>query len=214
MGGVKLEDINTDVLKRVKIREDYTDEYFPDDIFQGLPAEGYTNFINSIIEHPNINLHLGRGFAYEEDIKNFGLVISASSLDENFDYCFGVLPYRSIIFHKCVIALPKVLPVPTVNYTSDIKYTRVTEWKNYPNQVENVSNNCTEISYEEPCEFNLKNGTERFYPVAGNLSSEIYSKYLSLIDNNKYIPIGRCGLYKYIDMDDAIYSSMQICSNL
>lgn len=214
MWGRKLEDIDGNVLNRVKIRDDESEEYFPNDIFQALPIGGYTNFVRNIIDHHNIKLYIGKTFSYDKVIKQYGLVISTSSIDEIFDYCFGALPYRSLIFHRSVIALPRVLPVPTVNYTNNTKYTRVTEWKSYPNQVDNVSNEYTEITYEEPCEFNLKNNTERFYPIASAENSEKYTRYLSLIDKNKYIPLGRCGLYRYIDMDDAIYLSMQTCLEL
>ena len=79
------------------------------------------------------------------------------------------------------------------------------EWKNFP--LHGNSKN-TILTYEEPCDYK-DNYMERYYPVK-DLEGEnrnLYNKY-SRIKNKKTTFIGRCGMYVYIDMHQAVSSSM------
>lgn len=205
MWGVDIEELAPDVLRRVPIRRDFNDLYFPNDSFQALPKFGYGVLIGNMLDHPKIQVHLE--VAYENRIASkFFHVFNSMSIDEFFDYELGVLPYRSLRFHTHTIPVPQLFPVATVNFTHNEKYTRVTEWKNFPNHGENPA--FTTVTIEEPCDF-LHNGFERFYPVK-DVSGENRKLYLSY---KKRVPeghtfIGRCGLYAYIDMHQAVSSAL------
>jgi len=129
-------------------------------------------------------------------------------IDEFFDFYHGELPYRSIKFHNVNLPMAKVLPSGTVNFTHDGPYTRVTEWKNLP--CHGFNSQYTTLTYEEPCDY-IDNDMERYYPVkdVDGKNRETYEKYKEMIGSSMTF-IGRCGQYVYVDMHQAVNSSMQV----
>ena len=210
MWGISIDKINPDIINRVKIRNDYNENYFPDDKFQYMPKNGYTKLIEKMLNHKNIHLETSKKFT--KDIEdNYSHIFNSMPIDEYFDFKFGYLPYRSIKFHNYNIPHVSINSVPTINFTHDEKYTRVTEWKKFPNHGENKS--WTTLTFEEPCDYTANN-FERYYPVKDidGKNRNKYSKYLSLTPKNVTF-IGRCGLYAYLDMHQAVSSAMAIARN-
>ena len=213
MWGLSIEEINPDILNRVRIRDDDNERYFPNDTFQKLPKYGYTKMIENMLDHPNIYLSLNTVFdkAFEKEFKH---IFNSMPIDEYFDYSYGTLPYRSIKFYNCVVPVPKLLPVATVNFTHAGPYTRVTEWKNLPNNPISASNQyITVLTIEEPCDYQ-DNNFSRFYPIedANGVNYSLYKKYHDLTPPYMTF-IGRCGTYRYFDMDDAVAESLRVSSN-
>lgn len=209
MWACEIEELNPDVLNRVPVREDDNELYFPSDDFQKMPIYGYSKLIENMLDHKNIELILSCSYENYMD-KKFTHVFNSMSIDEYFGYDLGVLPYRSIKFHSFSIPVPHVLPTATVNFTHNDKYTRATEWKKFPLHGENIS--YTTITVEEPCDF-IQNNFERYYPIK-DIKGEnrgLYNKYKSRIPHNHSF-IGRCGLYAYLDMDQAVNSSLRVAS--
>ena len=58
MWGMPLEKLDPSILARVPMRDDMNDLYFPNDPYQGMPKDGYTQMIKRIIDHPNIEVKL------------------------------------------------------------------------------------------------------------------------------------------------------------
>jgi len=137
---------------------------------------------------------------------NYYHVFNSMPIDVYHDFKFGELPYRSLKFHHVNLPIPKILPTPTVNFTHSGAYTRMTEWKNYPNH--GTNDQITSLTYEEPCDY-IDNNMERYYPVKdiSGKNREIYKKYKEILTSNTTF-IGRCGMYVYIDMHQAIVSSL------
>ena len=133
-------------------------------------------------------------------------VFNSMAIDEYYDYEFGDLPYRSIKFHNVDLPLPKLLPTAVVNFTHDGPYTRMTEWKNMP--AHGINDIMTSVTYEEPCDYK-DNNHERYYPVKDidGSNRDIYNKYKNITKENMTF-IGRCGMYVYVDMHQAISSSL------
>ena len=207
MWGLDLDELDPGIINRVPIRSDDNTLYFPNDEFQGLPKLGYTNLIQNVITHKNIVVQLSTTFSkYMES--DYDHVFNSMPIDEYYDFQFGRLPYRSIKFHHQTVSIPKILSVPTLNFTHHAKFTRVTEWKNYPNHGDNPIE--TIITYEEPCDY-TENNFERYYPVKdqAGINKKKYNFYKN-IENKKTTFIGRCGQYVYIDMHQAVNSAMQI----
>lgn len=207
MWGLDVENIGKDILERVPMRQSAEDRYFPDDSFQGFPRNGYTDLINAILQHPKIDIQLSTAFRHGIE-EHFDHTFNSMPIDEYFLYDLGRLPYRSIRFHDFTIPLPSTLPASVINFTNSGPYTRVTEWKKFPGH---GKNDCyTTLTFEEPCSYE-ENNFERYYPIkdAAGINRALYEKY------NKRIPsqmtfIGRCGLYAYLDMHQAINSALQI----
>lgn len=207
MWNKQIEELDKDILNRVKIRDDDNEFYFPDDVYQYMPKNGYTSMIKEMINHNNISIKLETSFKKEMEDK-YDYVFNSMSIDEYYDYSFGKLEYRSIKFHNIVVPMSCVLPSATVNFTNNSPYTRITEWKKIPNHGENE--NLSVLTYEEPCSFE-ENNFEKFYPVKDidNKNKNMYIKYTE-IENKKNIFIGRCGLYEYLDMDKAVEKAIKI----
>lgn len=207
MWGVDIEKLDPDIINRVPIRDDLNELYFPNDTFQALPKHGYTDLVERILDHPLISLNLNTSFQKEYE-SEYLHVFNSMPIDEYFEYLHGRLPYRSIKFHTLDIPAPQLLPVATVNFTHKEPYTRVTEWKHLPNHGECLG--FTTLTIEEPCAYE-DNNHERYYPVKdlnGN-NLRLYKTYKDMTPNNVTF-IGRCGLYAYLDMHQAISTASAI----
>ena len=104
MWGVPLEKIDPNVISRVKIILSNVDNYFPEDKFQGLPSDGYTNMMKNMINHKNIKLFLnskkqitfkGKNI-YIDGILSKNQIFYSGPIDQLLNFKFGVLPYRSL----------------------------------------------------------------------------------------------------------------------
>ena len=214
MWGLPPEELDGSILNRVSVRQDNNEYYFPQDRFQMLPKYGYTQLFQSMLDHRNITIALNEAFDKKLEQK-YDFIFNSMPIDEYFDYQFGELPYRSIKFHSYTIPMPSILPVATVNFTNDSQYTRVTEWKKLPNSIWNDKNSfLTTLTFEEPCDYRLNNH-ERYYPVLdkSSLNKKLYDRYRTLVDRNLMLFIGRCGRYKYINMDQAVHESLKIAKD-
>lgn len=210
MWGMKLEELSPDILKRVPIRNDYNELYFPNDLYQLIPKLGYTNFIEKLLDHNNINVSINTPFLKQME-EDYHHVFNSMPIDEYYDFKYGELNYRSIKFHNMDIPSPKILPTVTVNFTNSGIFTRMTEWKNLPFHGSN--NNYTTITFEEPCGYK-ENNYERYYPVKDlkGQNRSLYMKYKS-IKNTKVDFVGRLGLYSYLDMDQCINLALKVSEN-
>lgn len=209
MWGLDIEQLDPTITQRVPVRNDMNELYFPNDKFQALPKQGYTAMLGKMLNHKNIQINLSTKFdkIFERD---FDHTFNSMSIDEYFDYCYGVLPYRSIRFHHYNLPTPKIYPVATVNFTHSGPFTRITEWKNLPEH--GLSSFWTSLTIEEPCDFS-ENNHERYYPVKdmNGHNRELYNKYRSLTSGRSTF-IGRCGLYAYLDMHQAVSSAITLAN--
>lgn len=210
MWGMKLEELDPQIINRVPIRDDYNEYYFPNDEYQFMPKNGFTELFKKILNHPNINVKLNTSFekSMEDD---YDFIFNSMPIDEYYDFCFGELPYRSIKFININIPIPKILPETVVNFTHNGPHTRVTEWKNIPGH--GTTKEWTTLTYEEPCDYK-ENNMERFYPVKDmdGINRALYKKY-ELIKNKKVTFIGRMGMYVYLDMHQCVSSALSIANN-
>ena len=210
MWGVSLDELNPNIINRVPIRDDDNEYYFPDDKYQAIPTEGYTAMVQRMLNHENIAVYLNEKFDKSEEV-DYDHIFNSMPIDVYYDCMYGELPYRSIKFHNFDIFMHKCLPTATVNFTHDGPYTRVTEWKNIVGHGENPY--ITSMTFEEPCDYK-DNNYERYYPVkdmAGK-NKELYQAYKE-IKNERTTFIGRCGLYAYLDMHQAVNSALSIVRN-
>jgi UDP-galactopyranose mutase len=205
MWGLEIEQLSPDILNRVPVRDDLNEYYFPDDQFQAMPEHGYTAMVANILDHALISVALDTRFdrAMEDDYTH---VFNSMPIDEYYGFIHGELPYRSIRFHEFDFPTARLFPVATVNFTHSGPHTRVTEWKNFPGHGENPA--FTTLTFEEPCDYR-DNHHERFYPVkdVAGVNREVYKRYAA-IPAPKMTFIGRCGLYAYLDMHQAVSSSL------
>ena len=201
----EIEELDPNILKRVAVRDDDNEYYFPKDIYQIMPKDGYTKVFEKILDHQNIVVKLNTPF-HKDMESDYQHVFNSMPIDVYYDYQFGELPYRSLKFHNVNLPMVRALPASVVNFTNNSPYTRIAEWKNFPEHGSN--DKWTTLTYEEPCDY-IDNDYQRYYPVKDidGVNQKIYNAYKQ-IENPKVTFIGRCGMYVYIDMHQAVMSSL------
>lgn len=210
MWGLELEEIDPAVINRIPIRDDENEYYFPNDSFQALPKEGYTSMVSAMLDHSNIKTSLSTEFCKSME-PNYKHIFNSMPIDEYFDSCFGELPYRSIKFTNTYFPTSRLFETATTNFTHKGPQTRVTEWRHLPGH--GSSNHLTALTFEEPCDYK-ENNFERYYPVKdiSGRNRNLYKKYLELTPPNITF-IGRCGQYVYLDMHQAVSSSLSVAKS-
>jgi len=206
MWGLELSQLPTSVVARIPIRKDNNPDYF-NDKYQFMPKAGYTSLFKNMLSHPAIKLYLNQPFNKSEE-EHYHHIFNSMPIDEYYDYCFGELPYRSIIFeHRKGESF--FHSVPTVNFTNKDIYTRKTNWLLYPNSARTKQNL---ITYETPCDFR-SNNNERYYPLKStdDEPTKLFRKYFEISKKRSKISfIGRCGQYVYYDMHQVVANSLMI----
>ena len=207
MWGMELEALNPEILNRVPIRDDDNELYFPNDLYQAVPKDGYTRMVENILDHQNIEISLNTPYDKRNN-SMYDHVFNSMPIDQYFEFKHGYLPYRSMRFETFTLPLPFALPTTTVNFTHDGPQTRVTEWKHIPQHGGNKY--LTTLTFETPCCY-TENNFERYYPVkdADGENRVNYQKYKEEKTENVTF-IGRCGLYAYLDMHQAVNSALTI----
>jgi UDP-galactopyranose mutase len=88
-----------------------------------VPAKGYTNLFERMLEAPNIKIMLNVDYREVQSVIPFRRLIYTGSLDEYFDYCYGKLPYWSADYREMAPHLTPALelaaPVITLGRPED-----------------------------------------------------------------------------------------------
>lgn len=208
--GLKPQDLHPSVTERVPVYISRDDRYFQN-IYQGIPIDGYTKIIENMINHSNIEVKLNTKYIFDKnDLSKYCRIFYTGSIDEFFCYSLGVLPYRSVNFNFISFDRAYFQKNSVVNYPSNYEFTRITEYKYFTN----VSCNKTIISYEYPEPFNFERN-DRYYPIMNIQNQTLFGDYLdkAKLYNNLYF-LGRLGDYKYFDMDQAIYRALDLIRQL
>jgi len=204
--GMSCRELPIDIIKRIPIRLTYDDCYY-NDKFQGIPAEGYTKIFEKMLR--NIEIKLNTDYfdnrEYFNNISN--KIIFTGNIDKFYNYKYGKLEYRSLIFDTKVLEdTDDFQGTATMNYTSsDVPYTRIIEYKHFnPNNQKG-----TVITYEYPEKGNGEN--EFYYPINNERNNSIFGQYKELTkSDNRVIIGGRIGNYSYCDMDKTIRSALDL----
>jgi len=218
--GVRPEELDSSVVERVPIYISKDNRYFQD-IYQGIPKDGYHKIFERMLSSPNIKILLNTDFRevieidYEERKIYFlgrefkGKLIFTGPIDEFFNYEYGRLPYRSLKFKYETIEKEYYQEVAVINYPNEYEFTRITEFKHMTGQ---RSDNTT-IAIEYPQEYDVKHPDKGipFYPIPKKENVNIYKKYEERAKEFKnVIFLGRLGEYRYYNMDEVINRSLII----
>jgi UDP-galactopyranose mutase len=209
MWGLDLEAMDAAVVKRISLRTDEEERYFPADRFQGLPMGGYAALFARILDHANIRVALGTPFD-RAMLAGQAHCFNSMAIDEYFENTYGALPYRSIRFHHATPdAGYAVGTAAQVNYTVAGRFTREIDWSRLPGHQRQDTGRKT-ITREEPCD-DRDNAMERYYPVktSDGRYDAAYRRYQALSEQDGRVSfIGRCGTYRYLDMHQVISQSL------
>ena len=201
--GKKCKDLPIETIKRIPIRKEWNNNYF-DDIYQGIPLEGYTPIVEQLIS--GVDLILCEKFNPSTHLQLAKKIIYCGSVDELMNYEFGPLPYRSLVFDEVE---GESIYTPVMNFTSNkVPYTRIIDHKLFLKSTKNI--NPSILTYEYPS--NFYEGCERHYPIRTTENINLYNKYVNSI-KKAYPSIilgGRLGLYQYLNMDQVIELALNV----
>lgn len=219
--GIKPEEIDVNVLKRVPVLFSYKTGYF-DDTYQAMPLSGFTKVVEGLLDHPNITVKLNCDAVklLDVDLENNVItyqgkqvpVIYTGAIDELFQYQYGKLPYRSLRFEWRNEECQSYQKAPVVAYPQEKGYTRITEYSKLPIQ---EGKEVTTLAVEYPLPVNEGSDIEPYYPIPTDTSLEAYGKYRKLADSIHNISLcGRLAEYQYYNMDQVIEKALEFCDRL
>lgn len=212
--GIDVYHIDRSVLDRVPFSYSNQTSYFLDR-WQGLPKNGYSKLIKAAIEKSGAKTITNSSPVTIDLISksNYDYVVVSSAIDEFFNYEYGELPYRTLEFTLYKDQVFHTNKEHVINYPNQYDYTRSVDYTNWYN----VRSKNHFTVFEKPMQWtrDMTNTHSRYYPIANEQTAELYSKYKELADkSNKFIMIGRLGLYKYLNMDKAVRVSMDAATSL
>jgi UDP-galactopyranose mutase len=191
------------ILQRQIFRLKFEDSYYYHP-YQGIPD--YDLLFNNLSKNIDVIINVD----YLEN-KNYWdnkaeKIIYTGPIDRYFNYQFGPLEYRSLIFKHEHLDIPDYQGTFMMSYPEpEYEFTRIIEHKHFTfgNQPFTV------ITKEYPDDWNI--GKESYYPVNDEKNQLIYNKYFNLIKNESNVYFGgRMGSYKYLNMDETIEAALKL----
>ena len=207
--GRKATELPPFIIRRLPLRLTYNNHYFTDR-FQGIPEQGYTALIKSLLKGADIQLNTDF-FKHKTMYQNMAKhIVYTGMIDQYFDYCYGHLEYRSLRFEHEQINTDNYQGNAVINYTDKhVPYTRIIEHQHFMYKMQNP----TWITKEYPMDW--KPGNEPYYPINDATNNALYKKYAILAKKEKHVTFGgRLGTYRYLDMDDVIRLALDTSQTL
>lgn len=196
-------DIPADVLKRQVFRLVHEDSYY-NHPWQGIP--NYTLLFENLSSGVDVKLevdYLGNKEYWDSLASK---VIYTGPIDKFYDYQYGPLEYRSLIFEEERLDIPDFQGTFMMSYPqAKYDFTRIIEHKHF----EFGKQPHTIITREYPDTWTKEK--EPYYPVNDSNNQQIYEKYAALTVGNPNTTFGgRMGSYKYLNMDETIKLALQL----
>ena len=222
MWNISAKDIDKNVLNRLQINLNTQWDYFPNDKYTGIPTNGFTSFIEQLVNHPCIEVFINQSMQANYDLNSLKLLLAnhvydaifyTGMIDSLFNFKYGHLPYRSLRFEFKYVNQPLFQPTSVVNYPSHPFMTRITDYNfllrqhlphtvigmEYPGQYDP-----SDLAYNVP-----------YYPINNPSTRKMYALYFQELQQiPNFYCLGRLGTYSYIDMDDSIYQCLQLIKKL
>ncbi|MET0251909.1 MAG: UDP-galactopyranose mutase [Novosphingobium sp.] len=197
--GMRPEDLAEHVTARVPVFLSRDSRYFQD-IYQAMPAEGYTRMFQRILDHSLITVSLGTEWKDVADSLAFERVVFTGPIDEYFEYAHGALPYRSLRFVFADEGRSSAQPVGTVNYPNEYDFTRITDQRHLDGRLDADPT----LIYEYPIAY-VPGENEPYYPIPNDQTAQLLAPYRKLADQHadRVLFAGRLGDYAYYNMDQA-----------
>jgi UDP-galactopyranose mutase len=202
-----------EIITRLPVRYTFSNRYFSD-TFEGLPTNGYTAWLERMVDHPNIEVRLNTDFAgLRSSLTGSMPVVYTGALDAYFDYAAGDLGWRTLDFDTEVLPTGDFQGTPVMNYADeDVPFTRIHEFRHFHPERDWYPKDKTVIM-REYSRF-ADRGDEPFYPINTAADRNRLLSYRNLAEREPGVLFGgRLGTYKYLDMHMAIASALGMYDN-
>jgi UDP-galactopyranose mutase len=202
--GCSPRDLPASILKRLPVRFSYDDNYFFHR-FQGMPEDGYTALVERILDHPGIDLHLGRSFDPAQ-AGSWDHLFWSGPLDGFFGCRLGHLGYRTLDFERFT-AHGDWQGCAVMNYGDvDVPWTRTTEHKHFA-PWESHDGTVVYREYSRAC----GSADIPYYPIRLVAEKALLGDYVALAQTVGNVTfLGRLGTYRYLDMDVTIREALDM----
>ncbi|MCG0730517.1 UDP-galactopyranose mutase [Lactiplantibacillus plantarum] len=205
--GQKATDLPAFIIRRLPVRYTYDNNYF-NDTYQGIPIGGYTQIVEKMLDHPEIDVETGVDFFANKNqyLADFPKIIFTGMIDQYFNYQLGELEYRSLRFETEERDVDNYQGNAVINYTdAETPYTRIIEHKHF--EFGKGDKGKTIITREYPA--NWKRRDEPYYPVNNTRNNTLYKQYAELAKQEGNVIFGgRLGQYRYYDMHQVIHAAL------
>ena len=206
--GLDPKQLPASILARLPVRFTYDDSYF-NHPWQAIPRDGYTPIVESILDHPSIEVRLSTGFD-RSMADQYDHVVWTGPIDAYFGYLHGRLGYRTLDFVEEVHDGDHQ-GCPVINYCDEsVPYTRITEHKHFA-EWEKHDRTVTYHEYSRLC----GEDDVPYYPIRLVQEKEQLLQYVHSADGERGVTfMGRLGTYRYLDMDVTIHEALQTADRL
>jgi UDP-galactopyranose mutase len=206
-------DLPPEIITRLPVRYTFDNRYFSD-TFEGLPVDGYTAWLERMVDHPNIEVRLNTDFAQlRPTVAGQVPVVYTGPLDEYFGYEAGDLSWRTLDFDTEVLGTGDFQGTPVMNYADeDVPFTRIHEFRHFHPERDWYPKDKTVIM-REYSRF-AERGDEPYYPINAARDRARLLDYREMAAREPGVLFGgRLGTYKYLDMHMAIGSALSMYDN-
>ncbi len=202
--GIDPKKLSKNIAGRLPIRFN-RNPYYTKEKLRFMPKHGFTKMFNKMIDDKRITIKLNCDyFKIRKNLKYKHFMIYTGEPDKYFNYKYGKLDWRSLIFKFKNLKMKNYQKYVQYNYPNDYKFTRTVEIKHVTKQ----KSNYTVISREYPT-----NKGDPYYPISNKKNIDLFNKYKKLIIKEKEKKVffeGRLANYKYFNTDEVIESSLKL----
>ena len=205
-------DLPASVIARLPVRFTYDNRYFSD-THEGLPTDGYTEWLQRMADHPGIEVRLSTDFfeaggEYSKDNAVGRIpVVYTGPIDRYFDYVEGELSWRTLDFTTEVHDVGDFQGTSVMNYADpNVPYTRIHEFRHLHPERDYPPDRT--VIMREYSRFAGRDD-EPYYPVNTPEDRQRLLAYRALMGADPTVFFGgRLGTYQYLDMHMAIGSAL------
>ncbi len=201
-----------EILARIPVRYDYSEDYFHHARWQGIPLGGYAELFAGLLASPLIRTCLEQDyFLCRSEIEVTQATIYTGPIDRYFAYRHGHLGWRSLRFEFQHHDTGDYQGCAVMNCPDEeIPHTRIHEFRHlHPERT--YRHDKTIIAFEYP----TVALDEPYYPLNDRENQERFACYerLTQSEANTYFG-GRLGSYRYLDMDQTILAALDLFDEL
>ena len=196
------------ILKRIPVRFNYDDNYH-NNIYTGIPVEGYTHLIGKLLDHPSVHVYLNKKFNSSENISGYDHIFYTGPIDAYFNYEFGRLGYRTVTFESS-IHMGDYQGVTQMNYCDEnIPYTRITEHKHFTPWEKHEKTIIFKEFSKETREYDIP-----YYPKRLKEDKILLNQYRHKAETLSNVSfLGRLATYRYMDMHHVIGEALEFSTS-
>lgn len=196
--GCEPRELPASILQRLPVRFNYDDNYY-NSRFQGIPVDGYTEIIRSILDHERIEVQLGTRWD-PAMLDEFEHVIFTGPLDRFYGHRYGRLGYRTV-FWETQRHTGDFQGNAVINYPDpQDPFTRIHEHKHFAPW----ENHAETLVFREFAK-ETESSDIPYYPKRLAADRALLAQYFELARNERKVSfLGRLATYRYLDMHQVI----------